>query len=229
MRPLVAVLISLLISSSRLTAAGPLIIHEWGTFTSLQNEKGEAIGGINVDTELLPAFVHNFAPGILPNAPAGDAKGLLSARPRLDVTMRLETPVVYFHLPADAGRPLTLDLTVRFAGCWLTQFYPDAAADIDGRPVKDQPLGPIAPTTSTSVRSGGLAWRGLEIGTQNAGPATTSRVWLAPRDVKSDRVTTARGESEQYLFYRGVGHIDAPLRVVRITDDLLHIETREGF
>jgi hypothetical protein len=45
-------------------------------------------------------------------------------------------------------------------------------------------------------------------------------VWLAPRQVNAAQVKTENGESEKYLFYRGVGHIDAPLRVVRKDKEL---------
>jgi hypothetical protein len=34
-----------------------LKVHEWGTFTSLQDERGTAIGGINTDDEPVPLFV----------------------------------------------------------------------------------------------------------------------------------------------------------------------------
>ena len=33
-----------------------LIVHEWGTFTALQNERGEQLGGINIDDEPVPKF-----------------------------------------------------------------------------------------------------------------------------------------------------------------------------
>jgi hypothetical protein len=33
-------------------------VHEWGTFTSLQDESGNAVGGINTDDEPAPKFVH---------------------------------------------------------------------------------------------------------------------------------------------------------------------------
>ncbi len=36
-------------------------IHEWGTFTSLQNESGDALGGINSDDEPVPQFVHRLS------------------------------------------------------------------------------------------------------------------------------------------------------------------------
>src|SRR6266576_171471 len=41
-------------------ATNQLIVHEWGTFTSLQDENGRAIGGINSDDEPVPKFVHDL-------------------------------------------------------------------------------------------------------------------------------------------------------------------------
>ena len=41
-------------------ATNQLIVHEWGTFTSLQDETGRAIGGINSDDEPVPKFVHDL-------------------------------------------------------------------------------------------------------------------------------------------------------------------------
>ena len=37
-----------------------LVVHEWGTFTVLQDESGKPVGGINTDDEPLPNFVHNL-------------------------------------------------------------------------------------------------------------------------------------------------------------------------
>ena len=48
-----------------LTRDKKLVVHEWGTFTSLQDEAGEAIGGINADDEPVPRFVRRLAPGFL--------------------------------------------------------------------------------------------------------------------------------------------------------------------
>jgi hypothetical protein len=38
---------------------------------------------------------------------------------------------------------------------------------------------------------------------------------LSPRAVEADAITTPGGESERFLFYRGVGHVKAPLTVSR--------------
>ena len=70
-------------------------VHEWGTFTSLQNENGEAIGGINTDDEPVPQFVHRLANYLLllpTEIPTIFFQGAPSCHP--DVTMRLETLTV---------------------------------------------------------------------------------------------------------------------------------------
>jgi hypothetical protein len=74
-----------------------------------------------------------------------------------------------------------------------------------------------------------LQWSGL---TLTEGPGnlskTTEYVWIAPRAVRSAVVTQAsQQESEKYLFYRGVGHLDAPL-VARARDHSLDISLRKS-
>ena len=54
-------LIALLGTSIPLRATDPVIVHEWGTFTCLQDGQGQAIGGINVDDEPAPGFVFQYA------------------------------------------------------------------------------------------------------------------------------------------------------------------------
>src|SRR5438128_2448623 len=66
---------------------------------------------------------------------------------------------------------------------------------------------------------GTLSWRGLKIGGTQDGPSTDVPAWLAPRRVSgAASVRTAAGEAERYLFYRGVGRMDAPLSIVRTAD-----------
>ena len=49
-------------SDRALGADKPLVVHEWGTFTVLQNELGQPLPGINVNEEALPPFVHRLMP-----------------------------------------------------------------------------------------------------------------------------------------------------------------------
>ena len=101
-----------------LVAQPPLVIHEWGTFTNLQDESGNSVGGINSDDEPLPKFAHDLAW----NWNVGDAASQQTNRmkqgyPRChpDVTIRLETPVLYFH-PAPGAPTPAVNVEVQFAG-----------------------------------------------------------------------------------------------------------------
>src|SRR5687767_1287810 len=97
MRPLAV--FALMAGLVHLQAAEPLVIHEWGTFTSLQDEQGRTIGGINTDEEELPEFVHDLDPVRM--GKDGDfAPRLIKGRDYCDpnVTIRLETPVIYVYL-----------------------------------------------------------------------------------------------------------------------------------
>src|SRR5262249_53815021 len=60
-----------------------------------------------------------------------------------------------------------------------------------------------------------LEWNGLQIGGQWRVTNTTAHVWTSPRAVQSASVLTTNNESEKFLFYRGVAHLDAPLKISR--------------
>lgn len=195
------------------TACGaePVVIHEWGTFTTLQDETGHELPGINIDDEPVPPFVHNLHPLLLAQPFASELhwayrqKGAPRHHPH--VTMRLETPVIYFHLPPSTPRPLTVDVDVAFRGGWLTEFFPNARSDAPGLEQGSFDFGALTPATT-----GRLSWHELQVGQSGQPPQTDWPVWTIPRQVDADRVSTPDGEHEHYLFYRGVAHQRAPLR-----------------
>ncbi len=195
-----------------------LVVHEWGTFTSLEDETGRQLGGINVDDEPLPAFVHDLNPYVLGSQYTTPLQ-FKGAPPRHPfVTLRLETPVIYFYPPKSATGPLSVNVDVQFHGGWLTQFYPQATPDAPGLKKNRFDFGPIDGSTT-----GRLTWSNLQIGTAGQPPKTDEAVWLTPRNVHASVVTMPNelalassagdGESEKYLFYRGVGNINSPLAV----------------
>lgn len=198
------------------SAQDQLRIHEWGTFTAMQDETGNALAGINVDDEPVPPFVHNLASFILvkPHALAErqrwiKSKGVPQSHPF--VTMRLETPVLYFYPPAGETRPFDVRVDVSIRGGWLTEFYPAANADAPGLKEGSFRFGDITPQTI-----GRLTWPRVTVGTQASGPVTNSHVWTTPRNVKAASVTVPgkpRDEHERFLFYRGVGNLNVPLRI----------------
>jgi hypothetical protein len=116
-RLLVSVLLSLVIITVAYALSDPpraidqldLRVHEWGTFTSIAGEKGEAVSwrpfGGPTD---LPCFVdrfrfRNFKGGILG-------------------TVRMETPVLYFYASQDS----TASVKVLFPKNVITEWYPKA-------------------------------------------------------------------------------------------------------
>jgi hypothetical protein len=191
--------------------ANRLVVHEWGTFTSLQDEQGRELSGINTDDEPVPDFVHNLNRFLLSRPVLSSLhwqyrqKGAPRVHPL--VTMRLETPVIYFYPQEALLEPMPVDVSVRFRGGWLTEFYPHAQAEAPRLQNNSFDFGELTKETTSS-----LAWTRLQVGTQGLGPATDEHVWLAPRKVKAANVSTPEGESERYLFYRGVGRIRNPLR-----------------
>lgn len=200
-------------------AASPtLVVHEWGTFTSFQDSAGATISGVNVDDEPVPKFVHRLREIPIFNAssiPALWSQGAPSCHP--DVTLRLETPVLYFYPQAGfSAEPFEVRAT--FVGGWLTEFFPIADTDNAGFPGE----------LNSSTR-GSLHWKELRLAENtNNIPQTQEHVWIAPRTVHSAVVTEGRKqEAEKYLFYRGVGQLDAPL-IVREQNGTLDIMPRRG-
>jgi hypothetical protein len=91
-----------------------LRVHEWGTFTSIAGQNGEAVlwrpSGGPTD---LPCFVNRFRQ---PFRFKGDIPG----------TVRMETPVLYFY----ASRELTANVKVLFPKNVITEWYPRAIASL---------------------------------------------------------------------------------------------------
>ncbi len=198
----------------RHSASDRVKMHEWGTFTCLQDETGRSLRGINTDDEPVPRFVHQLADRLLLN-PTDVAPVYFKGVPGLhpDVLMRLETPVMYFYPPRGGTLPMKLDVQVDFRGGWLSEYYPDAKVHAPGFWKWSRGFGKIKPDIK-----GSLIWKDLTLTDDlTAGPKTDERVWLAPREVASASVVTPKGQEERYLFYRGVGNLTAPLRISRVT------------
>ena len=204
------------ILSPALARAEELVVHEWGTFTCLQDENGKGVGGINTDDEPVPDFVHNIAQGLLiPTRDGQPSRSKSIPRCHTDVTMRLETPIIYFYPEKDFhGR---FGVTVQCFRGWLTQYFPDATAEASG--IRGDQIG--------SLERGGygrLEWKDVSLGDSNEGPATSSLVWTTPRRVEAATVEV-KGEHEKFLFYRGVANLPAPLSVVRSGPELTITKT----
>ena len=116
-----------------------LVAHEWGTFTSVAGEDGNAVPWAPLSGPSdLPCFVY---------------RGLV-LKSELAATVRMETPVLYFYAP----RPMTLDVHVAFTNGQITEWYPQAwepdgttggriAWRVDAMPAGINSVAPQLPST----------------------------------------------------------------------------------
>jgi hypothetical protein len=208
-------------------STAPVVVHEWGTITTVHRPDGTPIGRLNriARADVLPSFVHRYEPRVT----RGDSSKWLGKGPmipgRPDVTMRLETPVIYFYPPA-GSRVRKFDVEVKFRGGVVNEFYPNAEGSIavdHERVARKMNLGIIRAWDGKVLDNyvlGGLHWKGIELRDTVRLPRTSDPVWLAPRNVKATAVATA-GEGERYLFYRGVAHLDALLQTRTLSNTVV--------
>jgi hypothetical protein len=197
-----------------------LVIHEWGTITSIHAADGTAATGLNRidESEVLPAFVHRYEPDTT-KKPALTLGKSPHVPGRPDVTMRLETPVIYFHPPPNKTYDAPIDIKVRFRGGVLNEYFPDAEPSValDTARLQDKRDAGVIRSWDGVVLDnyvvGTLEWKGLRLHDTVVAPLTNDEVWLAPRAVNSISVfSPSAGEGEQFIFYRGVAHLDALLQ-----------------
>lgn len=197
-----------------LPAQAPFVVHEWGTFTSIQGSDGVTLLGAHHEEELLPAFVHEISPLA---AAAVRVKGI--GAPMLGVTQKMETPVLYFH----GGQARKVTVEVGFTKGLISQWFPGVAAQA---PV----LGGLGgkPFDLRKIDTSMLRWECEILPRAQGVPSGLPRVrpdepWSFAREVAADYVR-AQGETEQYLFYRGVGRFELPVHVeaMRLGAGTLH-------
>src|SRR5437763_9361425 len=127
-----AVVIKLRRSAAAKASKDSLIVHEWGTFTSIAGRDGVALEWrpLNGATDL-PKFVHTADKTAL---------GLRHAQSKGDMTaaVRMETPVVYFY----ANQEMNISAQVDFPKGKITEWYPQARTigpDVDWGKIKVEP------------------------------------------------------------------------------------------
>ena len=94
-------------------SSDPLVVHEWGTFTSFAGSDGLRLDFRPLVENDLPPFVYDRA------RQAGYSFNPGGKR-RIVASQRMETPVTYFY----TGRPRDVRVSVGFPRGLLTEFYP---------------------------------------------------------------------------------------------------------
>lgn len=171
---------------------GELVVHEWGTFTSIAGRDGMALEWRPLAaTNDLPGFVYEFAA-------ITNGSGLRHDCTKCDLTgkIRMETPVLYFYADHDADVSVRVD----FPKGKITEWYPSARMSV-GSSI-DWGHFAVMPHTTTNLLT-------------EPGP---NRYYAAREtDAALVRVCNTNGratEFEKFLFYRGVGAFDLPISVV---------------
>ena len=185
-----------------------LVVHEWGTFTTVPGDDGDAIPWRPLAWKSdLPSFVHTLEhPGTglrvdTSHLPPPRGKGERVA------TVRMETPVLYFY----PDRERDVSVRVDFRGGVITEWYPFAdtvGGSIDWGTVHLMP-GWHPPLIAEAAKSHYYPAR-------EAG-ASTVRVCGEGSRVEVDNM----------LFYRGVGYFQSGLKV-RVAGENVLLEQREG-
>ena len=194
------------------SAHAQLIVHEWGTMTTVHGPDGQPQTRLNriEPDEVLPEFVHHFEPPqpnnvFSPFAPFVKGSG---SPGRPDVTMRLETPVLYFYDPGNVVAGRSFDVRVQMRSGVLNDFYPRAHAGLQRNGV--DPGRNVKPISLDASWAGTLAWNAVTLDEAATVPQTSAAVWLAPRKVRAAKVRVG-AQGEHYLFYRGLANLGALL------------------
>ena len=181
-------------SNAQNTTIDPgLVAHEWGTFTSIAGESGQAVDWLPLNNPSdLPSFIEHFRG-------SGFKAGV-------NGKIRMETPVLYFYSTHDA----TIDVSVSFFHGLITEWYPLATHIEPSASVKNAAL-------FQRESNGSISWKSVNV------QPSAERTFLQepqPSHYYAARATTAsplhisteKGEQqEKFLFYRGVSLASPPL------------------
>ena len=180
-----------------------LIVHEWGTFTSIAGADGRAIEWLPLERPPdLPCFVNTLR---------------LNLKGGLPSKVRMETPVLYFYAPHD----VTVNVNVQFHRGVVTEWFPRAAVT---------PSSVDAPTLRRPDFSSSISWRGVKISPDASNDffvdGSGSHYYVARQtDASPLQVGSQR---ERFLFYRGVGDFDPPIAATFDDDGRVSVESADG-
>ncbi len=175
------------------TSPNDLVVHEWGTFTSVAGKNGVAIDWrpLNGASDL-PSFVYTSA----------DKKGWRGSyndpgKGRV-AKVRMETPVIYFY----TAKEMEVDVKVAFPDGTITEWYPQAG-------------------WANARFDSGINWGKIKLlpnETPNYLRETADSHYYPARETDAVPVQVCNAdktkiEKEKFLFYRGVGDFGLPLSV----------------
>ncbi len=191
------------LAQDRQDAPRRLVVHEWGTFTSIYGADGTMMEWQPLIGDDLPDFVYSRATVAAPIPDKYEGKGAKPSR------QRMETPVLYFY----PDKEMTVNVSVYFPKGLITEWYPRVSSFA---PALGDGTSPVA------IANGAAHWSGVRLqpGASCELPRQgESKHYYHARETDSAIVRvcpsteTQKPEFEKYLFYRGVGNFDLPLGI----------------
>lgn len=177
-----------------------LVVHEWGTFTSIAGKNGASLEWRPLNgVSDLPNFVYDV--GALAGG-TGLRHVERCVKCNYDALVRMETPVIYFY----ADRETTVSVRVDFSKGKITEWYPQARMVYVPGPNDERNPSTLDWGRITVLPGAGESFQ-VEAKPSHYYPARET-------DSAPLRVCGVKGEQrEKFLFYRGVGTFDQPLSV----------------
>jgi hypothetical protein len=189
-----------------------LVVHEWGTFTSIAGKNGIAIDWrpLNGASDL-PKFVYTDTSRDGYRGTYGE-KFVAGQKGNVLAKVRMETPVIYFYTPTE----MDVSVNVNFPSGKITEWYPQASV-VNAKYDPNRQM--------EGFRAGGYS-SGINWGTikllPNEKPNYLREVsyshYYPARETDSVPIQICNAdktkiEKEKFLFYRGVGDFGLPLSV----------------
>ncbi|HKS54328.1 MAG TPA: hypothetical protein VJS12_03540 [Steroidobacteraceae bacterium] len=225
------VAVALFVAPPAVSAASddPFVVHEWGTFTTVQGADGEQIWWMPPASVDLPDFVYRAALG-------GDGRPVTFNPKDLNALARMETPVIYFY----SQRERVADVRVLFRGGNLTEWYPQATR-IAARSTE----GELYTMPAQHTRQFTIEWNGVKILARDTremaldklirGKSGAGDHYYIARETDANflrntaPLARSRVEHERDLFYRGLGYFQAPLAIgMDENEQALSLNAREA-
>ena len=160
----------------------------------------------------------------------------LGKRPVSGVTVKMETPVIYFH----SKEAFRAKVKVGFEGGTISQWYParSGGETLPEPPPSADPATQPVPAEQWRIDfskpyRGDIEWdvhvlsQAESRATRTFKPRDTVN-WLRARVPEANVVRSASGETENYLFYRGVGNFTPGLQTTVSADETLQLKNQTG-
>jgi len=224
---------------------GKYIAHEWGTFTSVQGADGQLLEWHPLESSRLPKFVYDWQH---PGRGRRDTSGIGWGKSAVSSLQRMETPVIYFYADREQTVDVSVKFPKGVITEWYPQADRIGPSTVVASPFVAQ-LDDLAQKAGAKPgftlaaffrnhadKESRAQWSHVQL--RASGSADSSQP-LLPTDasgshyfaaratdanyleVQSPTATNAATEHEKFIFYRGVGNFETPLRVTMVSSNTI--------